>query len=88
MGIPERMRSHISQCSSKDAVTETPAFSLRALPTTVSHPVPVSNPTNPQNKKLKFLGDMKTFVRIQRNHIQNKFKIIFNKYNFLPKSIK
>ena len=63
MGIPERMRSHISQCSSKDAVTETPACSLRALPTTVSHPVPVSNPTNPPNKKLKFLGDMKAFVK-------------------------
>ena len=63
MGIPERMRSHISQCSSKDAVTETPACSLRALPTTASDPVPVSNPTTPPNKKLKFLGDMKSFVK-------------------------
>ena len=66
-GIPDRMKSHISKCSSKDApVTETPACSLRALPTTVSesNPVPVSNPTNPPNKKQKILYDMKGFVNI------------------------
>ena len=62
MGIVARMRTHLSQCSSKDAVTETPACSLRALPTTVSDPVPVSNPTAPPNKKL-CLGDIKTFVK-------------------------
>ena len=39
MGIADRMSSHISQCSSKDAVTETPACSLRALPTTASDSV-------------------------------------------------
>ena len=63
MGIVARMRTHLSQCSSKDAVTETPACSLRALPTTVSDPGPVSNPTAPPNKKLKCLGDIKTFVK-------------------------
>ena len=52
MGIVDRMKTHISQCSSKDAVTETPACSLRALPTTVSDPVPVSNPTAPPNNHL------------------------------------
>ena len=52
MGIVARMRTHLSQCSSKDAVTETPACSLRALPTTVSDPVPVSNPTAPPNNHL------------------------------------
>ena len=32
-GIADRMKGHISKCSSKDApVTETPACSLRALP--------------------------------------------------------
>ena len=61
------MKSHISKCSSKDApVTETPACSLRPLPTTVSESnlVPVSNPTNPPNKKQKILNDMKAFVNI------------------------
>ena len=60
-GIVDRMKSHINQCSSKDPVTETPACSLRALPTTESDPV--SDPTTPPNKKLKFIGDMKSFVK-------------------------
>ena len=71
------MRIHISQCSSKDAVTETPACSLRALPTMASGPV--SNPTTPPNKKLKFIGDMKSFVKTT-TAIKKRFWILFILY--------
>ena len=66
MGIVERMKTHMSQCPAKAAVTETPEssspFSLRSLPISTSEPVQPPGPTIPPFKKQKTINDIKNFV--------------------------
>ncbi|MCP4393329.1 MAG: hypothetical protein GY804_03535 [Alphaproteobacteria bacterium] len=67
IGIPDRMKIHMSQCPAKAGATEVhmspPTYSLRLLPTLSSEPVPLPGPTIPPTKKHKPLNDIRNFVR-------------------------